>query len=114
MVGDQGLVAAKLLAFELHSGQQYGERPYTDHLQAVVDTLERFGVIPGQPWSAPVVVAAWLHDSLEDTVITRSELASRFGEAVADLVWRVTDEPGANRAARKRATYAKTRDAYSN
>jgi (p)ppGpp synthase/HD superfamily hydrolase len=59
--------------------------------------------------TAPVLIAAWLHDSLEDTALTRGEVESRFGSGVAELVWRVTDEPGASRKERKVATYQKTR-----
>ncbi len=40
-----------------------------------------------------VVAAAVLHDVLEDTDVDRSELESRFGRDVADLVALVSDDP---------------------
>jgi (p)ppGpp synthase/HD superfamily hydrolase len=47
---------------------------------------------------------------LEDTPIMREDLKTQFGPEVAELVWRVTDEPGASREDRKPATYRKTRE----
>ncbi|MEJ1959940.1 MAG: HD domain-containing protein [Nitrosomonadales bacterium] len=41
----------------------------------------------------PVVLcSALLHDTLEDTATTKKELAEHFGEAIADVVWEVTDD----------------------
>jgi len=55
-------------------------------------------------------MAGWLHDVLEDTATSKAELVRNFGEEVADIVYRVTDEPGADRTERKRKTYQKIRD----
>ena len=44
---------------------------------------------------------------MEDTDIEREDVEVRFGAVVAELVWRVTDEPGRNRKERKAATYPK-------
>jgi (p)ppGpp synthase/HD superfamily hydrolase len=98
---------AKVLAIEAHGAQRYGDRPYADHLAAVVGVLERFGGSLEDEWTAPILVAAWLHDALEDTALTKDAIQEQVGDIVADLVWRVTDEPGANRKARKAATYPK-------
>lgn len=100
---------ARLLAEEAHGSQQYGELPYEFHLQAVVDVLLRFGARLDDAKSAPLLIAAWLHDTLEDTEIDKQTLTAEFGADVADIVWRVTDETGENRKARKAATYSKTR-----
>jgi (p)ppGpp synthase/HD superfamily hydrolase len=101
---------ARQLAIAAHGDQTYGDKPYEHHLQAVVDVLQRFGARLDQPATAPLLIAAWLHDSLEDTELTRGEVESEFGPEVAELVWRVTDEPGATRKERKPATYRKTRE----
>ncbi len=98
---------AKVLAIEAHGAQRYGDRPYADHLAAVVGILERFGGSLEDEWTAPILVAAWLHDALEDTTLSKGVIQDQIGDIVADLVWRVTDEPGANRKARKNATYPK-------
>lgn len=93
--------AAHRFAAERHAGQRYGERPYTDHLAAVHAVLAESGYTPGA-----LRVAAWLHDVLEDTPTTRGEVASRFGEDVAALVWAVTGF-GASRAEQVANVYEK-------
>lgn len=99
---------ARVVAIAAHGDQMYGDQPYAYHLQAVVDVLTRFGTGLEDAATAPLLVAAWLHDSLEDTALTFAEIEARFGAEVAELVWRVTDEPGATREERKPATYRKT------
>ena len=68
-----------------HAGQERksGE-PYITHPVAVATILAGLGM------DAETIVAALLHDTLEDTALTRSGLASEFGEAVAELVDGVT------------------------
>jgi len=99
-------------ASEHHKHQVYSlDRPYTYHLRAVRDTVFRF--LPYIPYGvAPevVVLAAWGHDLIEDTGVTREELTSRYGVEVSDLIWRVTNEPGVNRKARHEATYGKIKE----
>src|SRR5215510_1000930 len=101
---------ARDLAIAAHGDQLYGDKPYAFHLGAVVGVLKRFGADLADPATAPLLIAAWLHDTLEDTTLTRDEVETRFGNEVAELVWRVTDEPGATRKERKPATYRKTRE----
>ncbi|MEO8747320.1 MAG: bifunctional (p)ppGpp synthetase/guanosine-3',5'-bis(diphosphate) 3'-pyrophosphohydrolase [Rhodanobacter sp.] len=68
-----------------HAGQERksGE-PYITHPVAVASILARLGM------DAETIVAALLHDTLEDTPLTRSALATEFGEVVAELVDGVT------------------------
>lgn len=101
---------ARQLAIAAHGDQAYGNKPYEYHLCAVVDVLKRFGASLDDTDTAPLLIAAWLHDSLEDTSLSRDEVERQFGAEVAELVWRVTDEPGATRKERKPATYRKTRE----
>lgn len=101
---------ARDVAVEAHGEQRYGDYPYEKHLRAVVEVLTRFGASLENPETAPLMVAAWLHDVLEDTPLMRDDLKTQFGPEVAEIVWRVTDEPGASREDRKPATYRKTRD----
>lgn len=100
---------AKRMACDAHQGQYYGDLPYYSHLREVVKTLVDFGATLGDSKTAPILVAAWLHDSLEDTSLTFKLIEERLGADVAQIVWRVTDEPGQNRKHRKAATYLKTR-----
>ena len=88
--GDDLISRAKHLAAQLHAKQKYGTHPYIVHLSAVAKKVEQAGGTPEQ------IAAAWLHDSLEDTLVTQDELRSQFGEEVANMVWAVTGE-GKNR-----------------
>ena len=68
-----------------HEGQarKSGE-PYITHPVAVAWVLAELKV------DLETLVAAILHDTIEDTPLTREELAGEFGEAVAELVDGVT------------------------
>lgn len=90
MRNEELIERARVFAFERHAGQMYGQRPYTFHLQMVVDTVR------AQGGSTEQVAAAWLHDTEEDTGTTREELQREFGEPVEGLVFAVTGE-GDNR-----------------
>src|SRR5258705_10480698 len=49
-----------------------------------------------------LVIAALLHDSIEDAGVTADDLASRFGADVASLVSEVTDDKSLPKQERKR------------
>ena len=68
-----------------HEGQtrKSGE-PYITHPVAVAK------VLADQKVDVETLVAAVLHDTIEDTPLTREQLASEFGETVAELVDGVT------------------------
>jgi guanosine-3',5'-bis(diphosphate) 3'-pyrophosphohydrolase len=82
-------VARVIRAYEVgahaHEGQarKSGE-PYITHPIAVAGILAELGL------DAETIIAAILHDTLEDTALSRVELASEFGETVAELVDGVT------------------------
>lgn len=101
---------ARAIAIKAHGEQLYGEKPYEHHLQMVGEILRRFGFHSENDDHFPLLISAWLHDSLEDTDLTKAEIEAVFGNEVADLVWRVTDEDGANRKERKAKTYLKLRE----
>ncbi|KRA40037.1 bifunctional (p)ppGpp synthetase/guanosine-3',5'-bis(diphosphate) 3'-pyrophosphohydrolase [Pseudoxanthomonas sp. Root630] len=68
-----------------HAGQtrKSGE-PYITHPVAVAGVLAELGM------DAETLIAAILHDTIEDTPLTREEIAGEFGENVAELVDGVT------------------------
>ena len=72
---------AYAVARAAHSGQyrQSGE-PYITHPLAVAKILAEWHL------DAQALMAALLHDVVEDTHTTKSEIAKRFGKAVAELV----------------------------
>jgi guanosine-3',5'-bis(diphosphate) 3'-pyrophosphohydrolase len=84
--------------------------PYLEHLlEAVQILVEGAGVT-----DADVIVAAVLHDVVEDTPCTLADVAAEFGPRVAELVGWVTipdPGPGEDRQAVRQAHLARLRDA---
>lgn len=99
--------AARAFAIEAHADQRYGDRPYAFHLDAVVAELLRFH---GDDLEEELVVAAYLHDVLEDTALTDAALQARFGSRVLELVRAVTRETGVTLRERDDATWRKIRE----
>lgn len=75
---------AKAFAYEKHTGQTYGDKPYTYHLDQVYNLLT---IVTDEPH---ILAAAYLHDTLEDTKTTFSELDGTFGLHIASLVRELT------------------------
>ena len=73
--------SAYLVADDAHKNQtrRSGE-PYITHPVAVA------GILADQKMDAETIMAALLHDVIEDTPVTKKELADKFGLQVADLV----------------------------
>jgi guanosine-3',5'-bis(diphosphate) 3'-pyrophosphohydrolase len=76
--------------------------PYINHPIEVAEVLARVGEIT----DLTVLQAAVLHDTIEDTATTESELEERFGPEVARLVREVTDDKSLPKAERKRLQIA--------
>ncbi len=76
---------AYLTGARAHAGQKRksGE-PYITHPVAVAGILAELGM------DAETIVAAILHDTLEDTPLSRAEIETTFGASVAELVDGVT------------------------
>tara|TARA_B100001105_G_scaffold81929_1_gene64970 strand:+ start:1570 stop:2139 length:570 start_codon:yes stop_codon:yes gene_type:complete len=95
------VVAAADFAAAAHASigqlEPYTGKPYSEHTRAVARVVATFIDSP------EVVAAAHLHDTIEDPKVPKSELAARFGPAVAELVDEVTSKATpdmGNRAAR--------------
>ena len=75
------------LACEAHAGQMRDEgTPYIVHPVRVAATLvNELGV-----FSPRLVCAALMHDVIEDSEITREQIAERFGDETAEVVWLLT------------------------
>lgn len=98
---------AGIVARKLHANQTYDDSPFFDgHIVKVVNKLMEM-TPESYSMNDDLVVATLLHDSIEDTQVTKEQIETMFGPVVADYVWRVTDEPGANRAEQKAKTYPK-------
>lgn len=88
-----------------HKGQYYGEFPYTTHLEAVHRLCRLYTSDPD------TIVAAYLHDILEDTTETpESLLTDGITPRAIEIIKLVTDEPGANRKEKKAKTYEKLKN----
>jgi guanosine-3',5'-bis(diphosphate) 3'-pyrophosphohydrolase len=95
----QQLLDAAVFAADRHSNQRRKDAdasPYINHPLSVAAVLARHGVMDPLP-----LVAAVLHDTIEDTVTTADELTERFGEAVAAVVLEVSDDKSLPKEERK-------------
>lgn len=86
-------------ALAAHGSQMYGTQPYAVHLDAVVGLLS--------PYGTEAQIIGYLHDVVEDTAVTESDIRHHFGPRIAECVSLLTDAPGASRAERKARTYAR-------
>jgi len=95
------LTEAYRFAADRHVGQRRkGEaaEPYVNHLTEVADLVAR--ATSGS--DVELVIAAVLHDTVEDTDTTFEEIAARFGPRVAGFVAEVTDDKTLPNEVRKR------------
>ena len=83
---EQGLIQkAYIFSASAHAGQiRLSGEPYLSH------PLEVANILAGLQLDAPTISAGLLHDTIEDTVATRADLVSQFGEDVAIIVEGVT------------------------
>jgi len=99
MIDTGELLSAIELAAHKHRDQRRKDQdrsPYINHPLAVVAMLWTHGVRDRVP-----LLAAVLHDTIEDTETTREELARAFGEEVAAVVAEVTDDKSLPKDRRK-------------
>lgn len=71
--------------------------PYVNHLIRVIDILWHVGEVR----DVSMLLAALLHDTLEDTDTTAGELEALFGAEVLAIVQEVTDDKTLPKATRK-------------
>ena len=93
------LTAARFATQRHRSQRRKGadRRPYIEHPIDVATTLATIGGVT----DADVLMAALLHDTVEDTDTTFDELESHFGARVAALVAELTDDKSLPPARRK-------------
>ncbi len=93
-------VRALSFAADKHQGQRrkgHDQLPYINHPICVTEILWRVGGV----WDMPTLVAALLHDTIEDTETSAEELEMLFGAEVLALVQEVTDDKSLPKATRK-------------
>ncbi len=75
------VIEAYRFSEQAHSGQvRLSGEPYITHPLAVAGTLAEWRL------DVQAIIAALLHDVMEDTAVTKTEIAAHFGKQVADLV----------------------------
>ncbi len=97
----KNLVKAVGFAADKHRNQRRKDAeasPYINHPIALANVLANEGDIEDER----VLMAAVLHDTIEDTETTEQELLHLFGKDLADLVMEVTDDKTLPKAERKR------------
>lgn len=102
LLDDTGLLLLKVLKFaaEKHQFQRRKDRektPYINHPIQVAELLITIGGIRENT----ILMAALLHDTLEDTYTTQSEIQALCGKEVLNLVLEVTDDKSLPKLRRK-------------
>jgi (p)ppGpp synthase/HD superfamily hydrolase len=96
---------ARAFAIKAHLGRMHGDSFYTCHLEQVENVLIRFDYC-----SFRIRAAAWLHDTVEKSQVTMSDINREFSGFVAFTVDAVTSAPGKTREERNSATYARIKE----
>jgi (p)ppGpp synthase/HD superfamily hydrolase len=97
----QRIMAATRFAAVNHASQRRkgdAAEPYVNHLIEVAELVSNSLTEP----DTDLVIAALLHDSIEDVGVTKEEIAEIFGDDVAGLVAEVTDDKSLPKEERKR------------
>ena len=111
---------ARRVAILAHTAcnQRYGDLPYVAHLADVASNAIAFIDLIDEPARDLVVAAAWLHDVLEDTHTTYSDLREQIingqhvressptdAHVIAEIVFALTNNKGRDRSARADERY---------
>lgn len=90
---------ALVFASRAHAGQHRkdGRTPYINHPIEVMNLVVQHCLNPDED----VLIAALLHDVVEDTMITDAEIRSAFGARVSRLVAELTDDKTLSKEERK-------------
>jgi (p)ppGpp synthase/HD superfamily hydrolase len=96
----QRILESARFAAEKHAGQKrkgLAAEPYINHLIEVAELIAASSDL----LDANLVMAGFLHDTIEDTGVTATELERRFGADVTALVVEATDDKSLPKEARK-------------
>lgn len=92
---------ARLISNSVHRNAMYGVYPYKYHTGQVVQILIDHG------YGGEYLIAAWLHDCIEDGSLTYNKIKKVFGITVAEIVLAVTDPSDERDRADKKAKVIK-------
>lgn len=94
------LLQAASFAAKKHKTQKRkgaDEEPYINHPLEVANLLANVGKVEDYD----ILIAAILHDTIEDTETTKEEITELFGANVSEMVSEVTDDKSLPKATRK-------------
>jgi len=97
----QDILRAACFAGEEHASERRkgaAQEPYINHLLEVAGLVANALTEP----DTDLVIAAFLHDIIENTRVSKDDLLHKFGPDVAELVAEVTDDRSLPQAERKR------------
>ena len=99
VLSPQFLSALRFAAYQHRHQRRKGadQTPYINHPIEVANILLNEAAVSDET----VLIAALLHDTVEDTEATLEEIEQRFGKAVSEVVAEVTDDKSLTKAARK-------------
>lgn len=80
---------ARVMMVQAHKGQMYGSVPYFNHPLEVANTVHDMF----EDATEDQLIAALLHDTVEDTNVTIIDIAVEFGREVAVMVDLLTKDP---------------------
>ena len=95
------LIEAASFAAQRHTGHHRkgdAKDPYINHPLETANLIANVGGVN----DIDVLIAAILHDTVEDVGVKREEIVDRFGERVAGIVAEVTDDKSLPKPERKR------------
>jgi guanosine-3',5'-bis(diphosphate) 3'-pyrophosphohydrolase len=96
----QSILSAAHYAADKHANKRRkgaAAEPYVNHL---IEVAHLVSATVSEP-DPNLIIAALLHDVIEDVGVTKEELIQRFGADVADLVVEMTDDKALPKAERK-------------
>ena len=91
------IIRAAQFAEQAHRGQcrKYSDAPYITHPGRVAARMSRHPAA-----TECTVIAAWLHDVVEDCEVSAEDVAREFGQEVAGLVVELTNPSKGSKASR--------------
>ena len=95
------LLKAARFAAEKHSEQRRRDSAGTPYINHPIEVAEHLSTVGGVA-DETILVAALLHDTVEDTDTTGEEIEGRFGKEVLNLVLECTDDKSLPKMERKR------------
>jgi (p)ppGpp synthase/HD superfamily hydrolase len=98
----QGLPRARA-AVEYAAAYHAGQRRDSDAAPLILHPLEVAALLHNVGYDETVVTAGVLHDTLEDAPADAADIRARFGDAVADLVSALTEDPAIESYAERKA-----------